>query len=178
MSIVAAGIKKLYYTDSSKITEDLTGPMVKTLIADAKEIKNVHGGTWTVEEEEATRTGYKNELTGQVYRETVELGEVTMNFTLGQYDFETKADLMGGDSTKGSWKRAKEVPNISKCTIAKTDDGVWVVFPKASISAREADNENAVGLAVVAKAMEHDNKDVSSEYWFTDEEVNKTSGGE
>lgn len=166
--IIAEGIKKLYYFDSSEIVSDLTLDKLKTLIEAAKEVKNVHQDTWSIEEAEPTRTGYKNELTGGTYRENVELGDVAMNFTIGQYDFETKADLMGGDATENSWKRATGIPNIKNAVAAITKDDVYVCFPKASISAREADTDKATGLAVVATALEHDVKDVRSEYWFTD----------
>ena len=91
-----------------------------------------------------------------------------MNFTIGQYDFKTKADLMGGDGDATNWKRAAGIPNIKKGLIAITKDDVYVVFPKASVSAREADTDKAIGLAVVATALEHDVKEVRSEYWFTE----------
>lgn len=166
--IIAEGIKKLYYVESSEIKADLTIETVKTLIESAKEITNVHQDTWSIEEAEATRTPIKNELTGGTYRENVELGDVAMNFTIGQYDFKTKADLMGGDGDATNWKRAAGIPNIKKGLIAITKDDVYVVFPKASVSAREADTDKAIGLAVVATALEHDVKEVRSEYWFTE----------
>ena len=62
--IIAEGIKKLYYVESSEIKADLTIETVKTLIESAKEITNVHQDTWSIEEAEATRTHIKNELTG------------------------------------------------------------------------------------------------------------------
>lgn len=97
--VTAANIKKLWYGETSEITADLTGQALHTLLQGEtlKEIKNIHQDTWTIEEAEASRTNYKNQLTGQVYRSDKEMGDVTVNFTIGEYDYVTKKDLMGGD---------------------------------------------------------------------------------
>ena len=110
--VTAANIKKLWYGETSEITADLTGQALYTLLQGEtlKEIKNIHQDTWTIEEAEASRTNYKNQLTGQVYRSDKEMGDVTVNFTIGEYDYVTKKDLMGGDiiNTDKGWKRARD----------------------------------------------------------------------
>ena len=174
--ISAVGIKRLLYAATSVVTADLTGTSLEKIIAAATEIDNVHGETWQVEETEASRTPYTNQLTGKTYREDLKMGEVKINFTIGAYDYKTKADLMGGTVIKKSespvgWKRADGKVNIHKCLIAQTEDNVWLVFPKASISARQANTDKAIGLAVSATQLEPGITGVSSEYWFDDSEV-------
>lgn len=184
--ITAAGIKKILYAETSVVTADLTPALVKAMIAAAKtaknEVLNVHGDTWTLEEAEASVTGYKNALTGQKYRQDIEMGDITANFTIGQYENQQKADLMGGEALKkggsGSdkdvaigWKRAQGIVEKYKCMMFLTKDDQWCIFPKAQVVAREANTDKAVGLAVKAIALEPDNKAVSSEYWFDGAEV-------
>ncbi len=174
--ISAVGIKRLLYADTSVVTADLTGAILKKIIASAIEISNVHGDTWAIEEAEASRTPYKNQLSGKTYREDVQMGDVKINFTIGEYDYKTKADLMGGEVIKSlakdvGWKRAEGKVNLHKCLIAMTEDGQWVVFPKASISTREANTDKAIALAVSATQLEPGIAGVSSEYWFDDSEV-------
>ena len=116
--ITAVNIKKLWYGETSAITEDLTGQALYTLLQGEtlKEVKNIHQDTWTLEEAEASRTNYKNQLTGQTYRSDKGMGDVTVNFTIGEYDYPTKKDLMGGDviNTDKGWKRARGKVNIEK----------------------------------------------------------------
>lgn len=89
--VTAANIKKLWYGETSEITADLTGQALHTLLQGEtlKEIKNIHQDTWTIEEAEASRTNYKNQLTNQTYRSDKEMGDVTVNFTIGEYDYPT-----------------------------------------------------------------------------------------
>lgn len=179
--ISAVGIKKILYAATSAVTADLTGALLKAIIATATEVSNVHGETWAIEESEASRTPYKNQLTGKVYRENIEMGDVKINFTIGAYDYQTKADLMGGEVIKGTgeagkepvvgWKRAEGKVSLHKCLIGLTEDDQWVVFPKASVTTRESNTDKAIGLAVSATQLEPGIKGVSSEYWFDDSEV-------
>lgn len=179
--ISAVGIKRLLYAETSAVKADLTGVLLKAIIAVAKEVPNIHGETWAIEESEASRTPYKNQLTGKIYRESIEMGDVKINFTIGAYDYQTKADLMGGDVIKGTgeagkepivgWKRADGKVNLHKCLIGLTEDDQWVVFPKASVTTREANTDKAIGLAVSATQLEPGITGVSSEYWFDDSEV-------
>lgn len=93
--ITAVNIKKLWYGETSGISTDLTGQALHTLLQGEtlKEIKNIHQDTWTIEEAEASRTNYKNQLTNQTYRSDKEMGDVTVNFTIGEYDYPTKKTL-------------------------------------------------------------------------------------
>lgn len=100
--ITAVEIDELYYAEPIKTVTTpaagLTGAEVATILKNAatKRVKNVHGDTYQYEEAEASVTRYKNALTGEYYRETSEPGEVKINFTIGEYDYATKADLQGG----------------------------------------------------------------------------------
>ena len=150
----------------------LTGAEVATILKNAatKRVKNVHGDTYQYEEAEASVTRYKNALTGEYYRETSEPGEVKINFTIGEYDYATKADLQGGKATEKNWERGKYKP-IHKCVIGKTKDGVYVVFPKAAINARGSNTDKAVGLAVSAVPLSTGVDGLASEKWFDESEV-------
>lgn len=176
------GIKRLLYADTSKVTGDLTPVMLKSIIddPDTKEVTNVHQDTWSIAESEASVTRYKNQLTKKPYRQSAELGEVSMNFTIGEYDFETKKELMGGKTITQNgevigWKRSREYEEINKCLMALSEDSVWIVFPKGAVVTLEAETDGAVGLAVVGTAMEPENTAISSEYWYSDKEVQSSS---
>lgn len=179
----AVGIKRLLYADPSKVTGDLTPAMLKSILGDSetKEVTNVHQDTWSMDESEASVTRYNNQLTKRPYRQSAELGEVTMNFTIGEYDFETKKNLMGGKvitNTEGGaigWKRSRTYEEIHKCLMALTEDDVWAVFPKGAVVTREVETDGATGLAVVGTAMEPEDEAISTEYWYYDKEVQSSS---
>lgn len=156
------------------MTADLTGALLAALLKDdaTKEVKNVHQDTWTIDESESSQDSYRNQLTGSVYRMgTKQMGDVTFNWTIGQYDYATKADFLGGTATSTSWKRARGVVEVRKCLIALTEDDQYCVLPYANVNAHEANTDSAVGIAVVGTAMEPTNEAVSSEYWFDKSEV-------
>lgn len=165
-TITAVNIKKLWYGDPTKIPSKVTGATLFALLKNLTEVKNVHQDTWTLEEAEANKTAYKNQLTGKVYRSDKEMGEVKMNFTLGEYDYQTKADLLGGTATETSWERASGKVNIEKCLVGLTEDDQYIVIPRADISAREATTDKAVGLPVVGTELEPTVNGVAPEYWF------------
>ena len=165
-TITAVNIKKLWYGDTFKITAKLTGVLLFNLLKTATEVKNVHGETWTLEEAEANKTVYKNQLTGKVYRFDKEMGEVKMNFTIGEYDYATKADLLGGTATDTTWERAKGKVSIEKFLVGLTEDDQYIVIPRADIAAREATTDKAVGLPIVGTEIEPTNEQVAAEYWF------------
>lgn len=173
--ITAVGIKKLWYGETSLVKNDLTGAALKGFLnsetAVLKEVSNVHQGSWSLEEAEPSKTAYKNQLTGNTYREDIEMGEVKMSFTIGEYDNQTKANLMGGTATATSWKRARGKVKIEKLMIALTEDDQYVVFPRASIIGREANTDGAIGVAVAATALEPQLASVMPEYWFDMSEV-------
>lgn len=184
--ISAVGIKRILYADTSKITADLTADSAKTLIKAAitakDEVLNVHGETWNIEESEASVNGYKNQLNGQTYRYETTPGETSVNFTIGQYDFATKAALMGGTPIKkggaGSdkdnivgWKRSNDKVEINKALFCLTEDNVWFIFANAQIVAREANTDKAIAIAVKGLVQTSKVANVSSEYNFDEAEV-------
>lgn len=103
VQISAVDVEAIWYADSkawADKTSRATGADVAAIIATAKQVENVHQDTWQIEESEASQDKYKNQLTGNVYRMGAkEMGEVTVSFTIGRYDYATKADLLGGTVT-------------------------------------------------------------------------------
>lgn len=137
-----------------------------------KEVYNIHQETWTIEESESSQDSYKNQLTGSVYRMgTKQMGEVTFNWTIGQYDYALKAEFMGGTATATSWRRARGIVEVRKALIALTEDDQYCVLTNANVNAHEANTDGAVGIAVVGTSMEPENNDISPEYWFDKSEV-------
>lgn len=172
--ISAIDIQKLWYADP--ITTDLTAANLKTLLSQANEVTNVHQDTWSIDEGEPSQDSYKDQLTGMTYRMGQKtMGDVTFNFTIGRYDYETKAALMGGTATSTSWKRDRGATNIRKALIALTEDDVYCVLTYANVSAREANTDGAVGLSVVATMMIPEQTDVAPEYWFDKASVDSGS---
>lgn len=184
--MIAAGIKRILYADTSVVTADITPEIAKTLIQAAiaakDEVQNVHGETWQIEETEASVTGYKNQLNGQNYRYDTTPGDITPAFTIGQYDYKTKAALMGGKAVKKGgdgadkdnivgWKRATGKVTINKALFCLTDDDVWFIFPNCQIVAREANTDKAVAIAVKGLVQTSKVTDVSSEYNYDEAEV-------
>ena len=106
--ISAVDIKKLWYANIELVTGPLTPAMLKTILESATEVTNVHQDTWSIEEAEASQDSFVNQLTGQIYRMGAKtMGAVTYNWTIGQYDFQSKADLLGGTATDSSWERKR-----------------------------------------------------------------------
>lgn len=172
----AIDIKQLWYTDTANVTESITAATLKTLITGATEVKNVHQDTWSVEESEPSQDSYKNQLTGSTYRMGDKtMGDLQFSWTIGRYDFATKADLMGGTATETSWARPRGVVEVRKCLIALTEDDVYVVLPYANVNAREANTDKAIGIAVVGTMMEPENEAVMPEYWFLKSAVDSAS---
>lgn len=165
--VSAIKIKSLRYADV--LTAAPTKEGLVAAFTAATKIENSHGGTFQYEETEPTVNQYKNELTGQVYRSDMEPGDVTMSFTIGQYDFTTKADLQGGVGTDESWSRGK-ASQLYKAFYAVTEDNVMIVFPKANIIGTGTSTDNAVGIAMQAIPQEI-SSEISSEYWFDVEDL-------
>lgn len=161
-TITAVKIKKLYY--ANPLAAAPTKATVTSAMSSATPISNVHQDTFQYEEAEPTVNKYKNQLTGQVYRSDVVEGDVSISFSIGQYDFATKKDLQGGTATDDSWARGK-ASQIYKAFYAVTEDDVCIVFPKARIVARGASTDNAVALALSA-VPEEVSSSIASEYWF------------
>lgn len=179
--ISAISLKKLWHFDPKILdgTTYLTGAKftpanLKALLTskDVQSITNIHQDTWTYEEAEASQDVYRNQLTGNVYRKGVKTnGDTTVNFTIGQYDYATKAAFVGGTHTETSWERGDEVYEIDRGLIGLTHDGVYIVLPNCSINAHSANTDGAVGLAVVATMMEHKSDKIRTEYWFSKSDV-------
>ena len=184
--ISAVGIKRILYVDTSVVTKDITADVAKTLIKAAitakAEVMNVHGETWNIEESEASVNGHKNQLNGQTYRYDTTPGEVTPAFSIGQYDYTTKAALMGGEAIKkgGSggdkdnivgWKRSTEKVVINKALFCLTEDDVWFIYPNCQIVARESNTDKAIAIAVKGLVQTPKVAGVSSEYNFDEAEV-------
>lgn len=184
--ISAVGIKRILYADTSVVTADITPEIAKTFIQAAiaakDEVQNVHGETWQIEETEASVTGYKNQLNGQNYRYDTTPGDITPAFTIGQYDYKTKAALMGGEAVKKGgdgadkdnivgWKRATGKVIINKALFCLTDDDVWFIFPNCQIVAREANTDKAIAIAVKGLVQTSKVTGVSSEYNYDEAEV-------
>ena len=182
--ISAVGIKRILFADISKITADIPPEIAKTLIQAAitakDEVLNVHGETWQIEETEASVTGYKNQLNGQNYRYDTTPGDITPAFSIGQYDWKTKAALMGGSivetGEEGSkvavgWKRPLTKEIINKALFCLTDDNVWFIFPNAQIVAREANTDKAIAIAVRGLVQTPKIAGVASEYNYEEDAI-------
>lgn len=178
--ISAVGIKKILYSDPSAVTEKITPAIAKTLIQAAitakDEVHNVHGETWSLDESEASVDGFKNQLTGQNYRYDTTPGDITPSFSIGQYDWKTKADLLGGtviekDGKQVGWERALGKVVIKKALFCLTDDDVWFIFPNAQIVARESNTDKAIAISVRGLVQEPEVLGVSTEYNFEESVV-------
>ena len=186
-NISAIGIKKLYYGDpiaavtkaveEGDATSGYSALELKALIPTLTEVKNVHGDTWNYEEAEANITRYKNQLTGKPYRQDSEAGETQISFTIGQYDYKTKADLQGGVATASSWSRPAGAVDIRKTVVALTNDDIYILMPNAAIVGRGATTDNAIGLAVGATAMEPTVEGLEIEKWFDKKAVDEAAAG-
>lgn len=172
------GIQKLWYT--APLSAAPTQASIATLISSATEVKNVHQGTWGYSQDDPSVTEYINELNGKpYYRDKESEGAKTIAFTIGEYDYEDKAALQGGEViTTGSsgsqtvvgWKSSGNLANIEKAIIAQTKTGKYVIFSNAAIIGKVDTQEKNLGLGVTAIAMENPNSSSSSpieaEYWF------------
>lgn len=159
------GIKQLWY--GNPLTTAPTQAGMATLVNSLTEITNVHDGTWGYSHDDPSVTDYINELTGQpYYRDKTTLGNRTINFTLGVFDFATKAALQGGEAIDGGWKSSGALENVNKCIVAKTKTGNWIVFTNASIVAKGDQQEKNIGLGITAVCMENDTDGVEAEYMF------------
>jgi len=182
--ISAIDIKRLWHANAiSDEAESFTASDLYAIVKEGgsgTEIKNVHGDTWTIDEAESTQDTYTNQLTGSVYRMGAKtMGAVTFNFTIGRYDYELKAALMGGTVIKATktpnqtigWSRQRGIVELRKMLIALTEDDVYCVLPYANVNTREANTDGAVGLAVVGTMLEPNSEKVDPEYWFDASEV-------
>lgn len=169
------GLKKLWYHDP--LTTAPTQSGLAALVSGSTEIKNVHQDAWGYQQDDPTVTDYINELTGKpYYRDAEQQGNRTINFTMGEYDYATKAALQGGTvisegspSAEVGWKAPDSATLVNKCIIALTKTGTYIIFTNAAIIAKGDQQQKAVGLGVTAVAMENTlggQNPVADEYWF------------
>lgn len=93
------------------------------------EVKNSHQNTWGYTEDDPAITGYINELTGKVYyRDVTAKDAKTIAFTMGEYDFEDKKELQGGELVKEGqeavgWKEPDNAEVINKAIVGVSKNG-------------------------------------------------------
>lgn len=161
-------IQTIWYGDLI-ITSPLKGPDVKafTKATTTKKIDNVHATTWAYSQDEASVTDYINQLNNTVYYRDSQPGATNVTFSIGQYDFEQKADLMGGTATATEWEAPINQGIIYKGFVAKTKDGTYFAFPKAQISAVEGMIEDKVhGINVTVTPIDPGIAGLSNVKWF------------
>lgn len=175
MAKSAIGIKKLYYgavLASSAEAALISSTGIATLISSMTEITNVHQDTWALEEGEPSQDSYKNQLTKSTYRMgDKQMGDITIAFEVGQYDWTTKAALLGGSVMEESnvevgWKRARGITDVKKSFIAITEDNVAFIFPKCNVLSSEGNTDGAISIKMSATVLEPEQNYLSSEYWF------------
>lgn len=136
-----------------------------------EQVPVVHEDTFTYEEGDPEITEYKD-VAGNTYYTSKKPGAVRINASIGRYDLKTKQKFQGGTYEPGSssapnkWSRANYVATIEFSVKAKTEDGVYVVFPRASVSASGKSNEKAIGLALVFTALKPEKENTPIEYWL------------
>lgn len=177
------GIKAIFYgnpmTALPEGVEKFNGAALKALLdkvgtegSDLKKVKNVHNDTWGYEESDPSVTEYIDQLTGMAYyRDVEQAGVPTVNFTMGEYDLETKADLQGGKVIDGAWHRKDMLNIVQKLIIAQTKTGNWIVMPNANIVGKGNFVEKNIGLGVAAVPVETGVDGLSPEMWFAEEDV-------
>ena len=171
-------IAQLFYaepiTSIADAQDGLTGAEVKALIddTDTKQIVNVHGDTWSYEEEEGTTTPFRNQLNGNTYYVDYQQGSTNISFSVGQYDYATKAELQGGTATTASWERPETSKVIYKSFVAVTKDDTYIVIPKAQITSRGGMIESKlIGLLLTATPVETGVAGLAPEKWFDASEI-------
>lgn len=136
-----------------------------------EQVPVVHQDTFTYEEDDPELTEYKD-VDGNTYYTSKRPGAVRINASIGRYDLKTKQKFQGGtyepgtESNPNKWSRADSVATIEFTVKAKTEDGVYVIFPRASVSASGKSNEKAIGLALVFTALKPEKSGLPVEYWL------------
>lgn len=177
------GIKRVLYGDAMTAlptgSTKFDGAFLKSLLAtvgqeNAKltEVKNVHQDTWGYEESDPTVTDYIDQLTGQpYYRDVEQAGVPTVSFTMGKYDYATKAALQGGKVIDGVWHRIDMAQPISKLIVAQIKTGTWIVMPNANLISKGNFVQKNIGLGVSAVPVETGVEGLSAEMWIDNEDV-------
>lgn len=167
------GIKKIWYGDV--ISEAVTKTNLKTLLSSMTEVKNSHQDTWQYTENDPAYTDYINELNGEIYyRDVTQKGAKTITFTMGEWAFDDKVALQGGEKvdTDAGWSDSDTPGIINQGIVAQTKTGNYIVFTNAAVIAKGAQAEKNIGLGVTAVAMSNTNAGVKSNYLFDGTKVN------
>lgn len=166
------GIKRLWYGDV--IAAAVTKTSLPTTISSMTEVKNSHEDTWGYTEDDPTYTDYINELNGEIYfRDITRRGANTITFTMGEWSFDDKVALEGGEKvdTDAGWGSADTFDTVNKAIVAQTKTGNFIVFTNASIIAKNNQVEKNIGLGVTAVAMTNSNAGVKARYMFDGSQV-------
>lgn len=163
------GIKRLWYR-APLVAAPAQSDIATLIGSGATEILNIHQDTWGYSQDDPDVTDYINELTGRpYYRDKQDEGNKVIQFTMGEYDYLTKAALQGGMAVKADgteattnaqavgWKSPTTPAFVNKCIIAQTKTGTYIIFTNASIIGKGDQQQKAVGLGVTAVAMENEN---------------------
>lgn len=173
------GIKRIWYGEV--FSEDVTPATLKTWIGTATEVKNSHQDTWGYTQDDPSITDYINELTGRpYYRDITDAGMKTIAFTMGEYAYEDKVALQGGEViTSGEkavgWKAPDSPSLVYKAVVGQTKTGQYIVFSYAGIVGKANTVDKNIGLGTTAVAMDNPTEGVADEYWFDGDEVDKAS---
>ena len=169
------GIKKIWYLSSlTSAPASYSEVTTLTTASGTEEVKNVHATTWSYSQDDPDTTEYVNQLTGKpYYRDKTSAGAKTIAFTIGEYEFKTKADLQGGTVIESGtpaveigWKSSGTLENVHKAIIAMTKEDSYIVFTNALIVGKVDQQELNLGLGVSAVALENETDGVEDEYWF------------
>jgi hypothetical protein len=177
--ISAIGVKKIFYGPAlAAVAVDyvdgdtdtgLSPAELKAFLAAAttKQVENVHEDNWNYEKTLPSKTSYKNKLTGKAYRRsTDDPGESKITFSIGKYDFETKAAFEGGGASADKYSAPSEYNPKDMTLVALTEDDCYIVYPKADVTAGGVTTDDAVAISVEATALEPDIA-IESEAWIT-----------
>lgn len=167
--MIGVKIQQIILADPSIFTADITDAVTaKALITavmaavtakTAMQITNVHEKTWQITESDGSVSSYKNELTNEIYRRDLTPGDLTVAFTMGEYDEAMKSFLKGGTTIKKGgtdadkdnvigYKGSTSFSEVRKAMFCLTQDGYWFIYPKALISTGTKSTDDAAGLAV------------------------------
>lgn len=164
------GLKRVWY--GGPLETAPTKATLANIIKGMTEVKNVHEGTWSYNQDDPSITDYINALTGQpYYRDITNAGNKTIAFTMGEYEFEDLVALSGGkvikeDGTTVGWEAANAPQLFYNAVVAQTKTGNFIIFSNAGIIAKTNAVEQNLGLGVSAVAMDSDTEGVASEYRF------------
>ncbi len=174
----AIGVKAIYYGlklsavttpyENGDPSTGLSAVELKTFLAAAttKQVKNVHEDNWNYEKTLASKTYYTNKLNKKAYRGSVDdPGESKITFSIGKYDFETKAAFEGGGANATKYSAPSEYALKEYTLVALTEDNVYIVYPKADIIAGGVTTDDAVAISVEATALDPDIA-IESEAWI------------